>query len=193
MQQWTVGPAVLPTLSDTAIKHNLTEGNMGLLQVCTAHLSGEKEWLQEGNEEKLQEKMASVMIEYRDSGRAAVAPDASPIFKDLVEHSDLPMPLDGFVQASNPLTPLQLDYIMDEMRGFPDELGGDYSDLLPEQKANFHVSICGSGVNGLSVALRCQRAGIPYTVFERDTGLTLALALNPTILLAPCPMLPLLN
>jgi len=143
-----------------------------LLQVCTAHLSGEKEWLQEGNEEKLQEKMASVMIEYRDSGRAAVAPDASPIFKDLVEHSDLPMPLDGFVQASNPLTPLQLDYIMDEMRGFPDELGGDYSDLLPEQKANFHVSICGSGVNGLSVALRCQRAGIPYTVFERDTDLS---------------------
>ena len=41
---------------------------------------------------------------------------------------------------------------MDEMRGFPDEIGGDFTDLSAEAKANFHVAICGSGVNGLSVA-----------------------------------------
>ena len=62
------------------------------------------------------------------------------------------------MQTQTELTPLQLEYIMDEMRGFPDELGGDYTDLSPDAKAAFHVSICGSGVNGLSVALRCQRA-----------------------------------
>jgi len=45
------------------------------------------------------------------------------------------------------------------------------TDLTPEAKRNFHVAICGSGVNGLSVALRCQNAGIPYTVFERDTDI----------------------
>jgi 4-hydroxyacetophenone monooxygenase len=172
IQQWTTGPAVLPTLSDAAISHNLSEGNLGLLQVCTAHLSGEAQWLQENEGPKLRAKLASVMMELRDNGKATVAPDCSPIFKDLVKHSGLPMPLDGFAQTTHEITPLQLEYIMDEMRGFPDEQGGDYTDLLPERKQDFHVSICGSGVNGLSVALRCQRAGIPYTVFERDTDIT---------------------
>jgi len=172
MQQWTVGPAVLPNHTDAAIKHNLTKGSKGLLQVCTAHLTGEAQWLHEEDAEKTRAKLASVMIDHRDSGKAAVAPDCSPIFKELVAHSGQPMPLDGFVKTTNELTQLQLDYIMDEMRGFPDEIGGDYNDLLPSRKENFHVSICGSGVNGLSVALRCQRAGIPYTVFERDTDIT---------------------
>ena len=76
------------------------------------------------------------------------------------------------MQTQNELTPLQLEYIMDEMRGFPDDLGGDYTDLAPEAKESFHVAICGSGVNGLSVALRCQRAGIPYTVLERDDDIS---------------------
>jgi 4-hydroxyacetophenone monooxygenase len=116
--------------------------------------------------------MAKLMISYRDSSKAAMAPDCLPIFKDLAEHSGLPMPMDGFVKTSSELTQLQLDYIMDEMRGFPDEIGGDYSDLAPAAKEAFHVAICGSGVNGLSVALRCQRAGIPYTVLERDTDIS---------------------
>lgn len=172
IQRWTAGPAVMPTLTDAAIEHNLTRGNKGLLQVCTAHLSGEKQWLHEDDLQSLQKKMGSLMIDYRNSGKSAVAPDCSPIFRDLVEHSGLPMPLDGFAQASSDLTQTQLDYIMDEMRGFPDDLGGDYTDLAPEQKENFHVVICGSGVNGIAVALRCQHAGIPYTIFERDTDIS---------------------
>lgn len=171
MQQWVIGPAVLPSISDVAIKHNLTDGNKGLLQVVTAHMTSEPQWLNEDDEGKLKGKLAEVMIAHRDSGKAVVAPDCSPIFKDLVEHSGLPMPMDGFVKTTNDLTPLQLEYIMDEMRGLPDDLGGDYTDLSPEAKAKFHVAICGSGVNGISVALRCQRAGIPYTVLERDTDI----------------------
>ena len=34
-----------------------------------------------------------------------------------------------------------------------------------------HVTICGAGVHGISVALRCQRQGIPY-ILERDTDLS---------------------
>jgi len=143
----------------------------GLLQVVTAHLTSEPEWMMEEVDSELRDKHASVMIEYRQSGRSALPPDCSPIFKDLCHHSGLAMPLDGFAETSTKLTQLQLDYLMDEMRGFPDVIGGDYADLKPEKKANFHVAICGSGVNGLSVALRCQRAGIPYTVLERDTDI----------------------
>ena len=84
------------------------------------------------------------------------------------KHSGLPLPLDGFATTQTEITPLQLGCIMDEMRGFPDELGGDFAELPPEAKADFHVAICGSGVNGLSAALRCQHTGIPYTAFERD-------------------------
>jgi len=172
MQQWVNGPAVLPFLSDSDIKHNLTDGNKMLLQVVTAHLTSEVAWLTEDNDAKLQHKLASVMVEYRDAGKGAISPDCSPIFKDLCEHANQPMPLDGFPATNNPLTDQQLQYIMDEMRGFPDDIGGDFTDLKPEAKENFHVTICGSGVNGLSVALRCQRAGIPYTVLERDTDIS---------------------
>jgi len=171
MHQWTGGSAVPPVLTDEAIQHNLKGGHRGLLQVVTAHLTSEPEWLMEEVDSKLRDKLASVMIEYRQSGRSALPPDCSPIFKDLCHHSGLAMPLDGLAETSTNLTQLQLDYLMDEMRGFPDVIGGDYADLKPEKKANFHVAICGSGVNGLSVALRCQRAGIPYTVLERDTGI----------------------
>lgn len=164
---------------------------MAFWQVCTAHLTHESHWLHEDDEAKLRAKLSSVMIDYRDSGRAAIAPDCSPIFKDMCEvrcisvayalprtieivaptprvalsltrahrcssgrwqHSGRPLPLDGFAPTQNELTPLQLAYIMDEMRGFPDEIGGDFTDLSAEAKANFHVAICGSGVNGLSVA-----------------------------------------
>jgi len=172
MHQWVVGPAVLPSLTDAVIRHSVTDGNKGLLQVVTAHMTSEKQWLMEENENKLQEKLAEVMIAYRDAGKAVVAPDCSPIFRDLVEHSGLPMPLDGFVKTQHEVTPVQLEYIMDEMRGFPDDVGGDFADLAPEAKAQFHVTICGSGVHGVSVALRCQRAGIPYTVLERDTDIS---------------------
>lgn len=34
------------------------------------------------------------------------------------------------------------------------------------------MTICGAGVHGISVALRCQRQGIPYTILERDTDLS---------------------
>lgn len=172
IEQWTVGPAVMPTLTDESIRHNLTGANPGLMQACVAHLSSDASWLQEKDDEKLQAKLTSEMIKYRDSGKAVVAPDCSPVFKDIIKHSDLEMPLDGFVKASSKVTDMQLDYLMDEMRGFPDELGGNYTDLLPERKEAFHVAICGAGVHGISTALRCQRAGIPYTIYERDTELS---------------------
>lgn len=172
MMKWTVGPAVLPNLNDADIKHNVGGGEKGLLQACVAHMSSEKQWLQEDDATKLKEKMAALMIDLRNTGKAVVSPDCSPIFQDIVAHSGHAMPLDAFGQTTSEITKLQLDYIMDEMRGFPDQLGGDYTDLSPEAKTNFHVAICGSGVNGISVALRCQRAGIPYTVFERDTDIS---------------------
>ena len=173
MQQWTSGPAVPPHLTDEAIRRNLTLSdqsthNLGVLQVVAAHLTGDPKWLTRG---PVNEKLMQVMMEYRDTGRAAVPPDCSPIFRAMCDHAALPMPEDGFGSSiSNELTPLQLEYIMDEMRGFPDVFGD--TDLDPEAREKFHVTICGAGVHGISVALRCQRAGIPYTILERDTDLS---------------------
>lgn len=172
MQQWTCGPAVLPHLTDDAIQHHLRvvgSHHLGVFQAVTAHLTGEAKWLAEGAE-AVKVKLASVLMEYRDSGRAAIPPDASPIFKDLCEHAAKPMLEDGFKGTSKELTHLQLEYIMDEMRGFPDILAD--TDLPADKLAKFHVAICGAGVHGISVAMRCQRAGIPYTILERDTDLS---------------------
>jgi len=147
------------------------QANPTLLQICTATLTGEVQWLGEDKGAKVQEKLASVMIEYWESGKAAVSPDCSPIFNQLVAQCDQAMPQDGFEKASSELTQLQLDYILDEMRGFPEPIHMNGDDLQPaDNLESFHVCICGSGVHGISVALRCQRAGIPYTILERDTG-----------------------
>ena len=146
MQQWTCGPAVLPHLTDDAIQHHLRvvgSHHLGIFQAVTAHLTGEAKWLAEGAE-AVKVKLASVLMEYRDSGRAAIPPDASPIFKDLCEHSAKPMLEDGFKGTSKELTHLQLEYIMDEMRGFPDVLAD--TDLPADKLAKFHVAICGAGV-----------------------------------------------
>ena len=44
--------------------------------------------------------------------------------------------------------------------------------LFSHDDRKCHVTICGAGVHGISVALRCQRQGIPYTILERDTDLS---------------------
>ena len=172
MQKWTSSPAVLPGLTDEAIKKNLRSGNPYLLQAVAAHMAGKKEYLTEKDPLKLQTAVAQLMIDCRNSGKSVVPMDCSPIFEELCKHAGAAMPLDGFGETTNPFTQLQKDYILDEMRGFPDDVGGDYTDLPAENKNKFHVAICGSGVNGIGCALRCQAAGIPYTVFERDTDIS---------------------
>lgn len=171
MQRWVEGPAVRPVLGDHEIKQGISGANEYLMQMCIGHLTGEAKWLGVNNRKELEEKLGEIMLEYRTTGRAAPSPDCSPIFKELLGHTAGAMPLDALPAAKKNLTDQQIGYIMDEMRGFPDEIGGDFADLSREAKANFHVAICGSGVCGLSVALRCQRAGIPYTIFEKDTSI----------------------
>ena len=47
-----------------------------------------------------------------------------------------------------------------------------FSPFFSHDDRKCHVTICGAGVHGISVALRCQRQGIPYTILERDTDLS---------------------
>jgi len=171
MKRWVDGAAVRPVLGDEEIKKGISGANPYLMQMCTAHLTGDTKWLGVDDRKDLEAGLAKVMLEYRATGRAAPPPDCSPIFKELLAKTNTALPDDGLPATATEFTDTQIGYIMDEMRGFPDDIGGDFADLSPEVKANFHVAICGSGVCGLSVALRCQRAGIPYTVFERDTGI----------------------
>jgi len=168
MQQWTCGPAVLPHLTDEEIKHNLSFGhqNLGVLQVVTAHLTSDASWLGRDAAE-VKAKLVEVLINYRSSGLPANAPEKSPVFQAMCDHAALPMVEEGFKGTKKRLTDLQLEYLMDEMRGFP-EIGEEVEDL----QKKCHVTICGAGVHGISVALRCQRQGIPYTILERDTDLS---------------------
>jgi 4-hydroxyacetophenone monooxygenase len=40
----------------------------------------------------------------------------------------------------------------------------------PERLGDFHVGIIGAGLGGLCAAIRLEQAGIPYTVFDKNTG-----------------------
>ena len=64
----------------------------------------------------------------------------------------------------------------DEMSLFVEELAFDpwarslkwQSTPRPELIENFHVTIIGAGMGGLNAALQLKRAGIPYTVLEKN-------------------------
>jgi len=99
----------------------------------------------------------------------------------LVQASDRAMPNDGFVEAQKPLTDSQLDYLLDEIRGFPDDpslfeptdpsvRGAEPAEAA--QSSNFKVAICGAGIHGLSVAMRLERLGVDYVLLERDCEIT---------------------
>merc|ERR1719503_265550 len=151
MKRWVDGAAVRPVLGDEEIKKGISGANPYLMQMCTAHLTGDTKWLGVDDRKDLEAGLAKVMLEYRATGRAAPPPDCSPIFKELLAKTNTALPDDGLPATATEFTDTQIGYIMDEMRGFPDDIGGDFADLSPEVKANFHVAICGSGVCGLSV------------------------------------------
>lgn len=96
-------------------------------QVVTAHLTSDASWLGRDAAE-VKAKLVEVLINYRSSGLPANAPEKSPVFQAMCDHAALPMPQEGFKGTKKRLTDLQLEYLMDEMRGFP-EIGEEVEDL----------------------------------------------------------------
>jgi 4-hydroxyacetophenone monooxygenase len=169
MQRFIIGPAVPASITDDAIRAGLMDAKLGLLQIVTAQLTNEESWLSNNDRASLEEKLFSVVCDYRDTGKASPSPDCSPIFSKLVEHSGVEMADEAMGAVRKPMSKKAHDFVMDEMRGYPDE---EYFDLPTAAREKFHVVICGVGVCGLAVAIRLKLAGIPFTVLEKSDSIS---------------------
>lgn len=166
MQRFVVGPAVAFGPDDDDVgKVHLKEAKLDLLQLVTAQLTSETRWLRAGRT-AVEEELGRVLKELGTSGRAAAAPDCSPIFEELVAHAGGAMPDEAMAATRKPMTAEALEFVMDEMRGYPPF--DDYADVPKATKDKFHVVLCGAGVCGLAVAVRLKLAGIPFTLLEKS-------------------------
>jgi hypothetical protein len=105
-------------------------------------------------------KAADFLKAYRDSGAGPIdiGPlDRLPTSLGLMRGETIPEESLGLYIEETALDPWART---PQWRATPD----------PKRLENFHVVIVGAGMGGLVSALHCKRAGIPYTVIEKNAG-----------------------
>jgi 4-hydroxyacetophenone monooxygenase len=105
-------------------------------------------------------KAADFLKAYRDAGAGPIdigPRDRLPVSLGLMRGETIPDSALGLAIEETALDPFVREL---KWRARPD----------PERLKNFHVVIVGSGMGGLVSALHLKRAGIPYTVIEKNAG-----------------------
>jgi len=105
-------------------------------------------------------KAADFLKAYRDSGAGPIdigPADRLPTSLGLMRGETIPEESLGLYIEETALDPWART---PQWRAEPD----------PERLENFRVVIVGAGMGGLVSALHCKRAGIPYTVIEKNAG-----------------------
>jgi len=108
----------------------------------------------------LRRKAVDFLKSYRDAGAGPleIGPlDRLPTSFGLMRGEEIPEEALGFSIEETALDPWVRSL---EWRSTPD----------PERLENFNVVVIGAGMGGLNAALQLKRAGIPYTVIEKNAG-----------------------
>lgn len=114
----------------------------------------------DGDVTLLRRKAAAFLKAYRDAGAAAIdfgPPERLPAAMDLAVGDEIPREdLDLYLEeaALNPWARAL------QWQSTPD----------PERLKGFSVTVIGAGMGGLNAALQLERAGIPFTVIEKNAG-----------------------
>lgn len=112
--------AVPADADDATLKANIAGGQHTLLQLCTAHLTGDLKWLKVGDQTELEDGLFAVMKAFRASGKPAPAPNETPIFRALMEHAASVLPeqkaRSGGMRTTPPIDDRGLAMIEDEVR-----------------------------------------------------------------------------
>jgi 4-hydroxyacetophenone monooxygenase len=66
--------------------------------------------------------------------------------------------------------PEAIEFWSEELAIDPWARGLEWQQTPPKQREDFSVTIIGAGMGGLNAAIQLKRAGIPYTVIERNSG-----------------------
>jgi 4-hydroxyacetophenone monooxygenase len=167
-----------PGPDDDALRQALDDAHLPTLLLSLAHLTGERRWLQEpyrptpprGGDEHTSGGLVPAV-------QAQLKQDAHAVLSDL---------LAGRRQPAGDPEPEELCDMLSISLGKPGLLGPEHAGLMadelgvtsraveipdPPAPEDFRVIVIGAGLAGICAAANLRRAGIPFTVIERESSL----------------------
>ncbi|MDG2050736.1 MAG: NAD(P)/FAD-dependent oxidoreductase [Myxococcota bacterium] len=164
------------TESEEAIRSALAEASIPTLLAALIHLTGDHRILKgpirpetavlgdttgglsEADSNEVREQALQALIEYRDAGCPPLPEPPPEIVHEMM----------SFVvgqEVPERYVPMMLEELA---LGDSDMRSVNWSAVPEEARKTFHVAIIGAGMSGLLTAIQLGRAGIPYTVFEKN-------------------------
>lgn len=107
----------------------------------------------------LRAKAAQYLKAYRDSGAAPVGPGPQDRLKESIR-----------LTLGQPVADENIAMYVEELALDPWARSLDWKDGDPAARAGFCVTVIGAGMGGLNAALQLKRAGIAFTVIEKNGG-----------------------
>ena len=165
------------TDDDAAIARALQDVSVPTLMMSMVHMSGDMSWVR-GPIRPGPPGLNGIQGNLSDEDQAAIRAQALDVIRAY---------RDGGSQVSRPLSRDELREMMDVLVGGP--IPDDHAELIledvlqrhhdpgetdlasdPEARANFSVCVIGCGESGLLAGIRLSRAGIPFTILEKNAG-----------------------
>jgi len=108
----------------------------------------------------LQRKAADYLKAYRDAGGDSIGPGPVERLPDSIR-----------LTCGRPIADNDIQMYVEELGLDPWARSLDWSDgNVPATRDGFSVLVIGAGMGGLNAALQLKRAGIPFTVIEKNAG-----------------------
>ncbi|MGH3678057.1 MAG: flavin-containing monooxygenase [Mycobacterium sp.] len=163
--------------SDDVIRAAIAEASVPALLMSMVHMTGDMDLLKalpgpfmliamdlqggmsEADKEAVRQRALDVVRDYRDRG---CPPPFVPDEHQLREMLD--------VISAGQVTDEYVDYIAADLRLSDADQNGPVLRSTPQQRATFPVVVIGAGEAGLLAGIKLKRAGIPFTIIEKQSG-----------------------
>lgn len=162
---------------DATIERALRDVSVPTLMMSMVHLTGDMSWvrgpirlrppglngvqgdLSEDDQAAVRAAALEAIKEHRDRGSALPPP---PSTADVVEMMT--------VLVGGPVAEDHAAMIFEDLLQRRHDPGGPQLASRPEDRAGFRVCVIGCGESGLLAGIRLARAGIPFTILEKNAG-----------------------
>ena len=174
----TTEPDHSPIVDDDAtIERALRDVSVPTLLMSMVHMTGDMAWvrgpirpgppglngvqgdLSDEDQATVREAALEAITAYRDGGSKLPPP---PSADDVLEMMS--------VLVGAPVAPDHAEMIFDDLLQRRHDPGGPELVSSPEDRAGFRVCVIGCGESGLLAGIRLSRAGIPFTILEKNAG-----------------------
>jgi 4-hydroxyacetophenone monooxygenase len=162
---------------DETIERALRDVSVPTLMMSMVHLTGDMSWvrgsirpgppglngvqgnLSEEDQAAVRAAALAAITQYRDRGSTLPPP---PSVDEVLEMMA--------VLVGGPVAPDHAEMILVDLLQRRHDPGGPRLESPPEARAAFHVCVIGCGESGLLAGIRLARAGIPFTILEKNAG-----------------------